>query len=787
MTLVAATIFAILVAHTVNAADPRRACASDIECAVYHQGVCAAATGVGGPGVCVCDTGRGWHALLRACVPFETGTLFQMTRADSVNVSLRYTASAAGRFAPALAWPSDWTCDTQQCRATESDTLYVTWRRDLVVAAATASVDVVLAPSEVYIRCPPQQAYLRSASNAGSSVAGADVPAYTHCATCAQWCGSHSSACAGAGIQTRDPTTGITAPFTCACAPGWSGAQCDIETGSATADALVRTLRPVDRILRVPTDQVPLLASIAAVAFPVYDYTRTCALDANCATAERCYVAVPESVRLKRLRRACFCVPGSVPAPGLTSGCVSPSTGFAVVFGVTLATHAASTTGPTLIVPLVTPGGGGGNTATGYITTSTSSAGDVLVTPLAGASVTMTETGAALDATTAAYLRANPYWIACASDETGTADTTAPGGIFQPLVPGAVSPLQWCTTCTRACNPAGSTGCNATTGTCTCAPGFTGRLCAQCVANTTFVLPYCNDTATACAARQCQSHGVCMPPPKVDGITQISDTRTPTTCACDAEWTGPSCNVSARDCAQTSCSTRNGACTSIPGVCACDPARGFVGADCSVTLRACGTTLCAGHGACTSDLRCTCDFGWTGSSCAARDCANGGASLDLSDSAANVYTVCVCAAGWTGLDCRTSVCAPPSEPWRGHWDSLKEACVCGSVWHLNASTATASQCESHLCGPEGTPLGADFCECSGDTQFVAFVAPGSGEMRCQPLPPTRQDAVMWSVESTGGADIAYAHRDAVFSVLPCVTFAGIAALLVYSARRYKIK
>ena len=792
-----ATVFLLVVARAAAALALTRPCSTDTQCAAYHLGVCATAMVSGAPGGCVCAAGRGWHALLRACVPFETGT----TVVVGTTNALVYTDLVDGRFAAPLRWPDTWTCDELQCRATERGVLYATWRRDLIqLASVDAAQTVVLAPSDVFMRCATGQVYLRTAASQGASAtAASDVPAYAHCTTCVGWCGAHAVSCAGDGTPMLNPATGFTAPFQCTCAPGWDGVRCNVQRSSAQSESLMRNLQPGSHVMLSSLDTLSSIDStvvtvFATLTFPVYDTTRPCTTNADCdADTEACYISVPASQSAARIIRACFCraTGALVPSTTARTGCVPAPRGSTTIFGVVDATASANArTGATTVIPIVLSGDaansadGTGATATdltsvpsetllttGFLLVSSTRLATVNATYITIANATNTTWddvvislaptapqrlgSGTMDTISAAYARTSPLWVRCATDPVTGArraesdPTGSPGGTFRPLVEGQVSAAQWCApSCIgpSACDPVGTSDCSLDTGTCNCAPGFKGPQC-----------DVLNETAHDCALRRCGAHGYCV---------GVARTTADATCACQPEWTGPTCGESAFACAQANCSAGAGVCTDTPGVCHCATDGDSVGADCSITTRACGAVLCNARGICAvGDLHCICDApnAWSGPDCGTRVCANGGtASGD----------VCVCAPGWTGDNCDVSVCAPADEPWRGHWDPAAGHCACGAVWHLNVSSATPYQCESHLCGPEAEPVEADYCDCSSTqtmrTEFMAFDTVQSGATRCRPLPPQRITPVAWSVDAAGGARLSYAERDAIFSVLPVV-------------------
>lgn len=757
-----------------------RTCTLDSECAATHQGVCAAAN-VGAPGrvgVCVCGAGQSWHTLLRACIPRDVGAAV-----DLGNATLAYGATSAGtaRFAPDLRWPSAWSCDAAQCRATEYNATYVTWRRDVVLAAAAdgtgALADVAnwtLAPEDVWLRCaaPPTAAYLRAAASDASDPAQAGVAAWRHCATCAQWCGANGRCDAVATAARSAVVDPATSGFVCACSAGWSGDRCEVPTDALLAGNTDGGTGALG------SDASASMTFVARRAFPAYDLARACAVDADCAgggVTERCYIHVPESRRLGRLARVCFCAPGFVPLHGTTTGCVRSATQTIALFGsITTGDVRVGSTlsadGAALGAALVTPAWAAGSASSapvGLLATAQTAAGDTVITPMLrpvnGAAAAGAGT-AGIDPLTAAYARANPYLLACAAS-TG-------GGYF--IAGAGVDATRWCGTCATVCGTgalcdeaAAANTERADTGACVCASAdVDGTACDACV-DAARMPPACNQTWDACAAQRCSSRGACVTAAGAGDATGAS-----TTCVCDDGWVGPACASMTGGCRLANCSA-HGTCTAVAGVCACDA--GWVGADCSVRARECGVALCSAHGACTADMRCACDSGWAGASCERRWCgAHGGVSVVTGTDAATGAPLlgCDCTAGgatggWAGASCEVDVCGESLG--RGAWDQATASCACAGVYAVNASALP--RCSAHRCGEDGWPVRVDVCQCRS-ARVVAFNAADlakPGTFLCQPRAPIQVASTTWSAASGRGAVADYQNRPVVYVLPPFLT------------------
>nr|XP_009935964.1 PREDICTED: multiple epidermal growth factor-like domains protein 6 [Opisthocomus hoazin] len=249
--------------------------------------------------------------------------------------------------------------------------------------------------------------------------------------------------------------------------------------------------------------------------------------------------------------------------------------------------------------------------------------------------------------------------------------------------------------CQLSCSCGNDGHCHPVTGTCSCAPGWTGQHCQRECPEGWFGLS-CRHQC------QCENGAACD---HVSGACTCSPGWRGTFCEheCPEGWFGLSC--------RHQCQCENGAaCDHVSGACTCSPGwRGTFcehacqenryGQNCSQTCgcrnnatchHVSGRCLCAGGGAGTT-VQEACPVGFYGKSCLQRClCQNGGTCDPASG-------LCACPEGWTGLACELGI---------------------GGI--------TGSACEKPcLPGTFGEGC-AQICQCAGATQECHPVTAGDG-------------------------------------------------------------
>jgi hypothetical protein len=243
----------------------------------------------------------------------------------------------------------------------------------------------------------------------------------------------------------------------------------------------------------------------------------------------------------------------------------------------------------------------------------------------------------------------------------------------------------------------GNGTCNDVTGivACECNDGWDGLLCDVCASGYHSSGGDClvNDSCTESGAgsTDCSGNGSC------------DDSGGAVVCTCDTGWTGASCNACASDyhssvgdcvlneqCTVNSCSG-NGSCTVVDGLVNCSCATGYAGSYCD----ACATNYHIDYitGDCVADEACTQD-GAGSSDCNGNGSCNDGTGI----------VSCTCDAGWTGTTCD----------------------VCADDYHLSSGDCVLNdQCQANSCNGHGTCSivnGVLTCSCTGGFTAASYCA-----------------------------------------------------------------
>ena len=132
------------------------------------------------------------------------------------------------------------------------------------------------------------------------------------------------------------------------------------------------------------------------------------------------------------------------------------------------------------------------------------------------------------------------------------------------------------------------------------------------------------------------------------------------------------------------------------------------------------TLVCSGHGTCSKQGVCYCDYLWTGEGCAERQCPN-----NCSGRGACANNVCQFDEGWESIDCHIRSC-PLGCSGRGECSDGK--CACWPGW---TGTACSSPACGADCGTHGLCIGGNcVCEERWSGPDCATFTPGCTDEEC---------------------------------------------------------
>ncbi|XP_072021345.1 uncharacterized protein [Amphiura filiformis] len=216
-----------------------------------------------------------------------------------------------------------------------------------------------------------------------------------------------------------------------------------------------------------------------------------------------------------------------------------------------------------------------------------------------------------------------------------------------------------------------------------------------CVCLAGFAGTHCGTNVDDCLPTTCMHGGICN-----DGV----DTYT---CTCLHGFIGDKCELYANDCEPNPC-VNGGFCETVNRFFTCQCLTGFTGTRCETNINDCQPNPCLNGGVCadeTNTYTCQCPIGFMGTHCESavnncdpvNPCQNGGQCIASSITQIEGYYTCVCSAGFGGTHCETNVD-----------DCLPTTCMHGGICNDGVDTYTCTCLHGFIgdkCG-----LNANDCE-----------------------------------------------------------------------------
>ncbi|XP_060573106.1 neurogenic locus Notch protein-like [Ruditapes philippinarum] len=241
---------------------------------------------------------------------------------------------------------------------------------------------------------------------------------------------------------------------------------------------------------------------------------------------------------------------------------------------------------------------------------------------------------------------------------------------------------------------------------CTCAAGYDGI--------------NCDNNIYECLSNPCKNGGTC------------NDLINGYECTCVVGYGGTNCNKDVNECSSSPCEN-GGSCKDLVNGYECICVAGFDGVKCENDINDCSSDPCKNGGTCTdlvNEYECTCLAGYDGTDCekdinecSLNPCKNGGTCEDF----VNEY-VCTCVAGYDGMNCDNNINECSSNP-------CENGGTCNDIVDGYECTCVA--------GYDGMHCDKDINECSPDpckngatcrdlvNNFECTCAAGYGGSNCE--------------------------------------------------------